>query len=94
VGAQCRGSSVLLAAMACSPWISQQRWRLHPSECETSSGSPCLRRLFKVNEKGSVPVLKDLKAGNWLASSDEIVDTLEERYPEPSLGKADSIPEA
>jgi glutathione S-transferase len=50
--------------------------------------------VFKVNEKGSVPVLKDVKTDTWLASSDEIVDTLEERYPEPALGKADSIPDA
>lgn len=52
------------------------------------------RRIFQVNEKGSVPVLKDLKSGKWLASSEEIVDVLEDKYPEPALGKADSVPEA
>ena len=41
-----------------------------------------------------MPVLKDVQTGKWLASSDEIVDTLEERYPEPAFGKADSIPKA
>ena len=47
-----------------------------------------------MNEKGSVPVLKDLRSGNWLASSEDIVDTLEDQYPEPALGKAASVPEA
>jgi glutathione S-transferase len=51
-------------------------------------------RIFQVNDKGSVPVLKDLKTGKWLASSDDIVDILEDQYPEPALGKADSVPEA
>jgi glutathione S-transferase len=50
--------------------------------------------IFQVNEKGSVPVLKDLRSGNWLASSEDIVDTLEDQYPEPALGKAASVPEA
>lgn len=49
--------------------------------------------IFKVNEKGSVPVIKDLRTGEWLNDSALIVDTLEEKYPEPALGKADSIPE-
>ena len=51
-------------------------------------------RIFQVNEKGSVPVLKDLKSDKWLASSEDIVDTLEDQYPEPALGKASSVPEA
>ena len=40
-----------------------------------------------------MPVIKDMDSGAWLRDSVQIVDTLEEEYPEPALGKADSVPE-
>lgn len=51
-------------------------------------------RLFKVNPKGSVPAIKDLEADKWITDSGEFVDYLEDKYPEPALGKADSAPAA
>lgn len=46
-----------------------------------------------MNEKGSVPVVKDLQADKWYIDSGEFVNLLEEQYPEPRLGKTDSIPD-
>jgi len=40
-----------------------------------------------------VPVVKDLAADKWVADSAAIVDTLEERFPRPPMGKADSGPD-
>lgn len=50
-------------------------------------------RLFEVNEKGSVPVVKDLQAEKWYTDSAEFVDFLEEKYPKPKLGKTDTVPD-
>lgn len=41
---------------------------------------------------GAVPVLKDLATGTWLPDSGAISDMLEERFPEPPLGKVDALP--
>jgi glutathione S-transferase len=41
---------------------------------------------------GAVPVLKDLETGTWLPDSGAISDMLEERFPEPPLGKVDALP--
>jgi glutathione S-transferase len=49
--------------------------------------------LFKVNEKGSVPVVKDLEPDKWYTDSGDFVNFLEDKYPEPALGKTDSIPD-
>lgn len=49
--------------------------------------------LFKINEKGSVPVVKDLETEKWYIDSGEFVNFLEDKYPEPALGKTDSIPD-
>ena len=51
-------------------------------------------RLFKVNPKGSVPAIKELDSDRWIVDSGEFVDYLEDKYPEPKLGKADSAPQA
>ncbi len=52
------------------------------------------RRLLDVSPpKGSVPVVKDLAADKWVADSAAIVDMLEERFPRPAMGKADSGPD-
>ena len=51
-------------------------------------------RLFEVNPKGSVPAIKELESGKWIVDSGEFVDYLEDKYPEPRLGKADSAPAA
>ncbi|CAL8468489.1 g8029 [Coccomyxa elongata] len=48
--------------------------------------------LFDVNPKGSVPVIHDLEADKWVPDSSEIVDYLEDRFPDPSLGKHDAPP--
>lgn len=53
----------------------------------------CFCRLFKVNEKGSVPVVKDLGSSKWYTDSGDFVNFLEEKYPEPKLGTTDSIPD-
>ena len=53
---------------------------------------PC--RLFKVNPKGSVPAIKDLETDKWHVDSGEFVDFLEDKYPEPKLGKAEDVPAA
>ncbi|KAK9830373.1 hypothetical protein WJX72_011371 [[Myrmecia] bisecta] len=50
--------------------------------------------LFEVNEKGSVPVVKDLETQEWLIDSADIVDHLEQKHPEPGLGTSKDIPEA
>lgn len=60
--------------------------QLHPSE-------KLLFRLFKVNPKGSVPAIKDLESDKWITDSGEFVEYLEDKIPEPKLGKADSIPD-
>lgn len=49
--------------------------------------------IFKLNEKGSVPVMKDLTTGDWLNDSALIVDMLEDKVKEPVLGRCDSIPD-
>eukprot|EP00208_Stichococcus_sp_RCC1054_P001025 CAMPEP_0206142998 /NCGR_PEP_ID=MMETSP1473-20131121/18990_1 /ASSEMBLY_ACC=CAM_ASM_001109 /TAXON_ID=1461547 /ORGANISM="Stichococcus sp, Strain RCC1054" /LENGTH=220 /DNA_ID=CAMNT_0053538221 /DNA_START=222 /DNA_END=884 /DNA_ORIENTATION=- len=49
--------------------------------------------IFGINEKGSVPVIKDLSTEEWINDSALFVDTLEDKYPEPALGKDDSKPE-
>lgn len=49
--------------------------------------------LKDVSPEGSVPVLKTISSGQWTPDSAGIVDFLEETYPDPPLGKADSIPE-
>ncbi len=51
-------------------------------------------RLLKLNEKGSVPVVKDLATEEWVTSSDVFVDLLEDEFPEPPLGRSDSAPDA
>lgn len=53
-----------------------------------------LCRLLEVNPNGSVPVAKDLEADKWVVDSGVIADYLEDKYPEPHLGKSDQIPEA
>lgn len=49
--------------------------------------------LFDVNPAGSVPVLKDLSTEEWTPDSGVIVDMLEEKFPEPSLGTAAGSPQ-
>jgi len=49
--------------------------------------------LLDVNPAGSVPVLKDLETGKWTVDSGVIVDMLEERFPEPSIGTVEGSPQ-
>lgn len=63
--------------------------RSKPSQAHSSASC----RLFKVNEKGSVPIVKDLEADKWYIDSADFVNFLEDKYPEPKLGKADSAPD-
>lgn len=40
-------------------------------------------RLFEINPEGKVPIVK--LEDKWIADSDVITQTLEEKYPEPPL---------
>ena len=50
-------------------------------------------RLLKINPKGSVPAVKDLEEDKWFTDSADIVNHVEDKFPEPQLGKADSAPD-
>ena len=51
-------------------------------------------RLLEVNPEGSVPVVKDAETGEWFTDSAKFVDYLEDKQPEPALGKSADAPEA
>ena len=51
-------------------------------------------RLLEVNPEGSVPVVKDGETGEWFTDSAKFVDYLEDKQPEPALGKSSDAPEA
>ena len=44
---------------------------------------------MEVNPDGSVPVMKVLADDKWIVGSGDIADYLEDKIPEPSLGKAE-----
>ncbi|CAL5221318.1 g3490 [Coccomyxa viridis] len=48
--------------------------------------------LFDISPKGAVPVMKDLENDKWIADSGDIVDYLEDKFPEVPLGKQDARP--
>jgi glutathione S-transferase len=50
--------------------------------------------LPQVNPAGSVPVAKDLSTGAWIVDSAVIADWLEEKWPQPALGKTADSPAA
>ena len=58
----------------------------------TSNSYKC--RLLKVNPEGSVPVVKDRETEEWFVDSAKFVDYLEDKHPEPALGKSTDVPDA
>eukprot|EP00884_Botryococcus_braunii_P005390 jgi/Botrbrau1/14852/Bobra.0326s0006.2 len=42
--------------------------------------------------KKSVPIVKDLETGQWLADSPKVGDYIEDKFPEPKLGKSTDPP--
>jgi glutathione S-transferase len=42
--------------------------------------------------KKSVPLVKELESGKWLADSPKIADYLEDKHPDPKLGKSTDPP--
>ncbi|KAL0036070.1 hypothetical protein WJX79_001094 [Trebouxia sp. C0005] len=50
--------------------------------------------LLKVNPEGSVPVVKDRETEEWFVDSAKFVDYLEDKHPEPALGKSTDAPDA
>ena len=51
-------------------------------------------RLLDVNPEGSVPVIKDNETSEWFVDSAKFVDYLEDKHPEPALGKSTDVPDA
>ena len=49
--------------------------------------------MLEVNPQGSVPVVKDGETGEWFTDSAKFVDYLEDKQPEPALGKTPDVPE-
>ena len=52
-----------------------------------------LCRLLEVNEAGSVPVVKDLDTQEWFVDSGNFVDYVEDKHPQPQLGKVADAPD-
>ncbi|DBA93460.1 TPA: glutathione s-transferase [Trebouxia sp. C0005] len=50
--------------------------------------------LLKINPEGSVPVVKDRETEEWFVDSAKFVDYLEDKHPEPALGKSTDAPDA
>ncbi len=61
------------------------------SEYPYGSTMPC--RLLEVNKAGSVPVVKDLDTQEWFVDSGKFVDYLEDKHPQPHLGKVADAPD-
>lgn len=47
-----------------------------------------------MNPAGSVPVVKDNETSEWFVDSAKFVDYLEDKHPEPALGKSTDVPDA
>jgi Glutathione S-transferase, N-terminal domain len=75
----------LLLALAAMLWQTQHMLP-RPSD-------PSPYRLFEVNPQGSVPVLKDIDTGEWFVDSAKFCDYIEDKHPEPPLGKTQDIPD-
>ena len=58
------------------------------------TSNSCKCRLLKVNPEGSVPVVKDKETEEWFVDSAKFVDYLEDKHPEPALGKSTDAPNA
>ncbi len=58
------------------------------------TSNSCKCRLLKVNPEGSVPVVKDRETEEWFVDSAKFVDYLEDKHPEPALGKSTDAPDA
>ena len=50
--------------------------------------------MLDVNPEGSVPVVKDGETDEWFTDSAKFVDYVENKQPEPALGKSSEAPEA
>lgn len=63
--------------------------------CGSRVAETCVySRLFDVNPEGSVPVVKDNETSEWFVDSAKFVDYLEDKHPEPALGKSTDVPDA
>lgn len=62
--------------------------------CLNGTLSSVRLRLLDVNPEGSVPVVKDNETSEWFVDSAKFVDYLEDKHPEPALGKSTDVPEA
>ena len=84
------GRLAALFALISSPSRTAQRVTAATHRTQTTHAS----RLLKVNPEGSVPVVKDRETEEWFVDSAKFVDYLEDKYPQPALGKSTDAPDA
>lgn len=66
----------------------------HGCDTSTAQSYSCKCRLLKVSPEGSVPVVKDRETEEWFVDSAKFVDYLEDKHPQPALGKSTDAPDA
>lgn len=53
-----------------------------------------MHRIKEVSEGNKkIPFMLELDTGKWLYDSDKMVPYLEDKYPDPKLGKPDDAPD-